>query len=69
MFRNVKKEEITIPAQMSYMGQVRDFIEHIGEKYRYSDKIINSYKLVIEEACTNIVRHGSRDIIEWLGGL
>jgi len=62
MFRNVKKEEITIPAQMSYMGQVRDFIEHIGSKYKYSDKIINSYKLVIEEACTNIIRHGYRDI-------
>jgi len=62
MFRNVKKEEITIPAQMSYMGQVRDFIEHIGVKYRYSDKIINSYKLVIEEACTNIIRHGYRDV-------
>ena len=62
MFRNVKKEEITIPAQMSYMGQVRDFIEHIGFKYRYTDKIINSYKLVIEEACTNIIRHGYRDV-------
>jgi len=62
MFRNVKKEEIAIPAQMSYMGQVRDFIEHIGTKYKYSDKIINSYKLVIEEACTNIIRHGYRDI-------
>jgi serine phosphatase RsbU (regulator of sigma subunit)/anti-sigma regulatory factor (Ser/Thr protein kinase) len=62
MFRNVKKEEITIPAQMSYMGQVRDFIEHIGSKYKYPDKIINSYKLVIEEACTNIIRHGYRDI-------
>jgi serine phosphatase RsbU (regulator of sigma subunit)/anti-sigma regulatory factor (Ser/Thr protein kinase) len=62
MFRNVKKEEIAIPAQMSYMGQVRDFIEHIGAKYKYSDKIINSYKLVIEEACTNIIRHGYRDI-------
>ena len=62
MFRNVKKEEIAIPAQMSYMGQVRDFIEHIGVKYKYPDKIINSYKLVIEEACTNIIRHGYRDI-------
>lgn len=62
MFKNVKKEEIAIPAQMSYMGQVRDFIEHIGVKYKYSDKIINSYKLVIEESCTNIIRHGYRDI-------
>jgi len=62
MFRNVKKEIIAIPAQMSYLSQVRDFIEHIGKKYKYSDKVANSFKLVIEEACTNIIRHGYRDI-------
>ena len=62
MFRNVKKELIAIPAQMSYLSQVRDFIEHIGRKYKYSDKVANSFKLVIEEACTNIIRHGYRDI-------
>ena len=62
MFKNVKKELIAIPAQMSYLSQVRDFVEHIGRKYKYSDKITNSFKLVIEEACTNIIRHGYRDI-------
>jgi serine phosphatase RsbU (regulator of sigma subunit)/anti-sigma regulatory factor (Ser/Thr protein kinase) len=62
MFKNVKKEEITIPAQMSYLIQVREFIERIGKKYKYDDKIINSFKLVVDEACTNIIRHGYRDI-------
>jgi len=62
MFKNVKKEEITIPAQMSYLTQIRDFVEHIGKKYHYHDKVINSFKLVIDEACTNIIRHGYRDI-------
>ncbi len=62
MFKNVRKEEITIPAQMSYLIQVREFIEHIGKKYKYTEKIINSFKLVIDEACTNIIRHGYRDI-------
>ena len=62
MFKNVKKEEITIPAQMSYLIQVRDFVEHIGKRHKFDDKIINSFKLVIDEACTNIVRHGYRDI-------
>ncbi len=62
MFKNVQKEEITIPAQMSYLTQIRDFIEHIGKKYRYHDKLINSFKLVVDEACTNIIRHGYRDI-------
>ncbi len=62
MFRNVKKEEITIPAQMSYLMQVRDFIEHIGKRHKFSDKVVNSFKLVVDEACTNIIRHGYRDI-------
>ena len=62
MFKNVKKEEITIPAQMSYLIQVRDFIEHIGKKYHFHDKVVNSFKLVIDEACTNLIRHGYRDI-------
>jgi len=62
MFKNVKKEEITIPAQMSYLIQVREFIEHIGKKYRFQDKLINSFKLVVDEACTNVIRHGYRDI-------
>jgi serine phosphatase RsbU (regulator of sigma subunit)/anti-sigma regulatory factor (Ser/Thr protein kinase) len=62
MFRSVKKEEITIPAQMSYLLQVREFIEHIGKRYKYSEKMVNSFKLVIDEACTNIIRHGYRDI-------
>ena len=62
MFRNVKKEEITIPAQMSYLIQVRNFIEHIGKRYKYSEKMVNSFKLVVDEACTNIIRHGYRDI-------
>ena len=62
MFKNVKKEEITIPAKMSYLIQIRDFIEHIGKRHKFDDKIVNSFKLVIDEACTNIVRHGYRDI-------
>ncbi|MGD9898883.1 MAG: SpoIIE family protein phosphatase [Calditrichaceae bacterium] len=62
MFKNVKKEEITIPAQMSYLVQIRDFVEHIGKKYRYDEKLVNSFKLVIDEACTNVIRHGYRDI-------
>ena len=47
---------------MSYLIQIRDFVEHIGKKYKYSEKMINSFKLVIDEACTNIIRHGYRDI-------
>lgn len=62
MFKNVTKEEITIPARMISLRDVRDFIEQVGKKYKFSEKVINSFKLVVEEACTNIIRHGYLDI-------
>jgi serine phosphatase RsbU (regulator of sigma subunit)/anti-sigma regulatory factor (Ser/Thr protein kinase) len=62
MFKNVVKEEIIIPAQMPYLRQIRDFIEQIGKRFNFNQKIINSFKLVVDEACTNIIRHGYRDI-------
>ena len=58
MFKSVKKEIVTIPAQMSYLSQIRDFIDQIGRKHRFSDKITNSFKLVVDEACTNVIEHG-----------
>ena len=47
---------------MSYLSQIRDFIENIGRRYKFSDKIVNSFKLVVDEACTNVIRHGYRDV-------
>src|SRR4030042_6917107 len=47
---------------MPYRRQVRDFIEQIGARHNFDHKIINSFKLVVDEACTNIIRHGYRDI-------
>jgi serine phosphatase RsbU (regulator of sigma subunit)/anti-sigma regulatory factor (Ser/Thr protein kinase) len=61
MFKNVTKEEINFPAKMPSLRIVRDFIEQIGKKYKFSEKIINSFKLVVDEACTNIIRHGYMD--------
>lgn len=62
MFKNISKEEIVVPASMSHLLEVRNFIEHIGKKYKFSDKIINSFKLVIDESCTNVIRHGYSNI-------
>ncbi len=62
MFKNVTKEELVVPAQMHHLREIRDFITYIGKKYKFDDKITNSFKLVVDEACTNIVRHGYRDI-------
>ena len=62
MFKNISKEEIVVPATMSQLVLVRDFIEQLGKKYKISPKIINSFKLVVDEACTNIIRHGYQGV-------
>nr|NIV15518.1 hypothetical protein [Fodinibius sp.] len=62
MFKHVSKEEVVIPATMGHLRDVREFIEHVGKKHKYADKVINSFKLVVDEACTNIIRHGYMDI-------
>jgi anti-sigma regulatory factor (Ser/Thr protein kinase) len=47
---------------MANLKGIRDFIEEIGHAHKYSEKTLNSFKLVIDEVVTNIIRHGYRDI-------
>lgn len=62
MFKNISKEELSVPATMAQLVEVRSFIEHIGKKYKIADKIVNSFKLVADETCTNIIRHGYQNV-------
>ena len=57
-----KKRKLVIPAQFKYLAQIRSFIDYIGRRYNYTSKEINATKLAVEEACTNIMRHGYKDI-------
>jgi serine/threonine-protein kinase RsbW len=58
----LKKEKYTIPAQFDHLVLVRNFIETTGQKYHFSNKVVNSVKLAVEEAITNIIRHGYKDL-------
>jgi serine phosphatase RsbU (regulator of sigma subunit)/anti-sigma regulatory factor (Ser/Thr protein kinase)/ACT domain-containing protein len=62
MFRNAAKEEIKVAAEMRHLAKLRDFIERIGTRHRFDAKFISSLKLTIDEICTNIIRHGYRDV-------
>ena len=62
MFRNVAKQEIKISAEMRNLAKLRDFVGKIGDKYRFETKATSSLKLVVDEICTNIIRHGYRDV-------
>ncbi len=64
MFKRVIKEEYKVPADVNYLGEMRDFITRIGRKYGVAERVINTFKLAIDEAGTNIIRHAYRD---WKG--
>ena len=62
MFKQIaKKEEYKVPASIDYLGEMRDFVTRVGRKYGVSEHIINAFKLAIDEASTNIIRHAYRD--------
>jgi len=61
LFKSVEKQEIKVPANIDYLGDLRDFVTNLGHKYRFSDKLVNAFKLSIDEAATNIIRHAYRE--------
>ena len=61
MFRQITKEELKVPAHTDYLADLRDFVTRIGRKHGFSDKVINAFKLAIDEAGTNIMRHAYRE--------
>lgn len=61
MLKRVIKEEYKIPADVNYLGEMRDFITRVGRRYGVAERIINAFKLAIDEAGTNIIRHAYRD--------
>ncbi len=61
MFKRVIKEEWTFPAEIDHLDGMSDSVMHFGRKYGISDQVINAFKLAIDEAGTNIIRHAYRD--------
>jgi serine phosphatase RsbU (regulator of sigma subunit)/anti-sigma regulatory factor (Ser/Thr protein kinase)/TolA-binding protein len=66
LFRQVAKEELRVPGKVEYLGELRDFVTRVGKKYGFSERIINAFKLSIDEAATNIIKHAYRD---WEGDI
>ncbi|MFQ5602348.1 MAG: SpoIIE family protein phosphatase [bacterium] len=61
MLRKVVKEQLKVPAHVDYLGDLRDFVTQVGKKYGFPVKVINAFKLSVDEAATNIIRHAYRD--------
>ncbi|MBN1154838.1 SpoIIE family protein phosphatase [candidate division KSB1 bacterium] len=61
MLRNVTKDEIKVPGHIDYLGDLRNFVTKTGKKHGFPDSIINAFKLSIDEAATNIIKHAYRE--------
>ena len=61
MFKSVAKEEIQVPAHIDYLGELRNFVTKAGHKHGFSTSDVNAFKLSIDEAATNIIKHAYRD--------
>lgn len=66
MFRTPIKEQLVVPAHIDYLADIRDFVAKIGQKYGFSKQVVNAFKLSIDEATTNIIKHAYRD---WQGSI
>ena len=62
MFKSVTKEQLKVPAHIDYLADLREFVTRIGKKHDFSDRVINAFKLAIDEAGTNVMRHAYRDV-------
>ncbi len=61
MFKAAINEEIKVPAQIDYLGDLRNFVTKAGRKHNFPPTVVNAFKLCIDEAATNIIKHAYRD--------
>jgi len=66
LFQNILKEQLKVPASVEYLGELRDFVTKVGRRHGFSERVINAFKLSIDEAATNIIKHAYRD---WEGSI
>ncbi len=56
----MKKEIIQFNTEIENITFVRSFLANLGDKYHLSRNLIYKVQLAVEEAITNIIRHGYR---------
>lgn len=57
-----RRFSLKVPAEERHLAEIRDFVEETGEKLLIPNKILANTKLAVDEACTNVVKHGYRDL-------
>lgn len=52
------KSIITIPSQTERLNDVREFVSSSARVHGFSEDDINKITIAVDEACTNIIKHG-----------
>lgn len=53
-----RRFQMRVPAEDRHLAELRDFVQEVGEKIQIPGKILANTKLAVDEACTNVVKHG-----------
>jgi serine phosphatase RsbU (regulator of sigma subunit)/anti-sigma regulatory factor (Ser/Thr protein kinase)/transposase len=53
-----RRFRLRVPAEDRRLAEIRDFVQEVGEKVMIPQRVLANTKLAVDEACTNIIRHG-----------
>ncbi len=52
------REVLSIPSQTERLNDVREFVSGLARTHGFSEDDINKITIAVDEACTNIIKHG-----------
>ncbi len=53
-----RRFHLRVPAEEVRLAEIRDFVQEVGEKLMIPQKVLANTKLAVDEACTNVIKHG-----------
>ncbi len=62
MSRLITNQQLIVPAQINYLPVLRNFISRVASSYKFSKSEVNALTISVDEACTNIIKHGYQNI-------
>ena len=53
-----RRFHLRVSGEERHLAEIRDFVQEAGEKLLIPSKVLANTKLAVDEACTNVVKHG-----------
>ena len=51
---------LKVPKDTFYLGLVRTFVSDLARRFSFAPKQVAMIEMAVDEACTNVIRHGNR---------